>query len=148
MIETSSAQTIDPKTAEVLIRVYDQKDNARRIRLRALSALAYFPSQQTRVFLKKVATSKTQPELYNRRAILAMAHAFGPSVSGDLLRILQSDRIEVRRAAATCLARMKPRFIQTALDKHLTTERNQQVVDAAIRARNRQKRERSISTQN
>ena len=124
-------KALGPEVADVLRRVYDQKDNPTRVRLRALGALSNFPSTSTRAFLNKVAQENSVKPLHNRRAILSLNKAFGEKASTDLLKLLKSDRIMAREAAAECLARMKSPRISAALQKHLLHETDVTVIRAA-----------------
>ena len=86
--------------------LYARQDELPFIRLRAVEAMAAFPTPETRAFLKHVASDTNQSDLFVRIAVVAMVRAFGDAALPDVEPYLRSDRPVIREAAVRAVGRM------------------------------------------
>ncbi|MBK8171801.1 MAG: HEAT repeat domain-containing protein [Sandaracinaceae bacterium] len=125
------------ETLPVLIDVYNTTSEPPFVRIRAVSAVANFPSEATRTFLRTVATQQGQSELLIREAVSSMARAFGESAEQDLLPFLTHASTTVRVGAVRAIATLHTENATRALQARLSLERDAQVRDALTRATSR-----------
>ena len=129
-------QRLGDGTLSVLIDLYNGRDEAPYVRLRAVGATAAFPRAASRTFLLAVARADGQSDLFVREAIVALARGFGRDASADLSPFLDHAEPVVREAAARALGRIGGRVASSALSARLRVERDavvREAIEAALR---------------
>ncbi|MEZ4286964.1 MAG: HEAT repeat domain-containing protein [Polyangiales bacterium] len=115
-------RSLDQGAQAMLIRIASSSDQPRRARLRSLSALEFFPSDQTRRYLRKVLFGKRTESVYTRRAAIALARGFGGSTLDDLASRLKDKRVDVRRSIVTAISMIDDERVPAILGQHLKRE--------------------------
>lgn len=87
-------------TVGVLVALYQDDEQPTYVRLRAVAASAHFPIPATRTFLRAVASTPRQNDLFVRHAVLALGRAFGEAALGEISPYLEHRFPVVREAAA------------------------------------------------
>lgn len=88
-----------PEAASILREIAGDTRAARPLRGRALAALAFFPSSETKATLRHLLRSRRAPELLRSRALMAMSAAFEDASVSEVAAYL-SDRSEVLQDTA------------------------------------------------
>jgi hypothetical protein len=99
-------QALGPETLGVLVSLYDDAAQPPFVRLRAVGAVAAFPTPAARTFLLAVARANGQGDLMIREAVLALGRAFGAAARIEIRTFLTHREPVVREAAATALQRI------------------------------------------
>ena len=121
-------RALGPGTAGMLIALYDDASEPPYVRLRAVAAVAHFPSAATRTFLGAVSRAPGQSDLFVREALLALATAFGDRARGDIAAFMADPRPVVRQGAAIGLGR-----VGTAAAREILRRRSLVEGDIAVR---------------
>ncbi len=125
-----SAETwraLGPETLVVLEQLYDDEGQQPFVRLRAIQAAGHYPTEDSRAFLKRVATREGQLDLHVRAAIRTMARAFGDSALADIRPFLTHRATAVREGAVLALGTIATPRARTLLRARLNVERNETV---------------------
>lgn len=123
--ETPGAATwraLGPETLGVLVALYDDASAPPYVRLRAVHAVSFYPSEATRTFLLAVARAPRQSDLFVRQSLLSLARAFGPRAVEDIRPFLDSPEPIVREGAALGLGRIGTEAAREALRRRLVVE--------------------------
>lgn len=131
---TAEWTALGPETPAVLIGVYDDTRQMPYVRMRAVAAVANFPTEATHEFLRRVATQPGQGELFIREAVMGIARAFGTAAEGEVSGYLVHTSATVRSGAVRALAGLHTVTAQQALQARLGQERDAGVRDAITRA--------------
>lgn len=103
---------LGPRAAERLMEIVTSEGHLPSARLRAVSALASFPTPETRRFLEALLDGRGVAPLFRRKAALALAAAFGAGAVRTLEVHIGDDdprvRDDVTRALALANARPRP----------------------------------------
>ncbi|MEM1418533.1 MAG: HEAT repeat domain-containing protein [Myxococcota bacterium] len=124
---------LGPAVLPVLIRLYEARETAPYVRLRAIAATAAFPTELTRTFLRTVAQTATS-DLIAREAVLTLGRAFADGIAEDVAPFLQHDAPVVREAAARTLGRVGTPGCRALLEARLPSEAHPVVRTALVRA--------------
>ncbi|MBX3247892.1 MAG: HEAT repeat domain-containing protein [Myxococcales bacterium] len=121
---------LGPEAVEVLIAVYEDPATPFFVRLRAVSALAHYPTPAARTFLERVARAPDQSVLVVRRALVALGEAFGDGAFESVRPFLRHPDAAIRRAAVELLVRMDSGRARSTLAAHAARESDPGVLDA------------------
>lgn len=125
---------LGPGTVEVLMALYEDETEAGFVRLRAVGAVAAFPSERTRRFLLRVARRGEGNVLFPRQAVLSLERAFGARCVPDVAPFLRHHEPLVRRAAARALGRTRTPPARKHLQEQLSREHDPQVRRRILKA--------------
>ncbi len=125
----SAFRTWGPETLSVLVELYQDAEQPPFVRMRAVSAAAYYPSPAARTFLLAVARAPRQSDLFVREAVMSLGRAFGPRAVDDVRPYLRHDEPVVREGAVIALSRIRTPEALTALRTRLPDERAAHVRD-------------------
>mgnify|MGYP001794323079 CR=1 FL=1 len=120
-------------TLDLLKRLFEASDTQPYVRLRAVAAMAAFPTDAARSFLVRVARSSTS-DLIAREALLTLGRAFGDGVRAELAPFLSHRIPLLREAAARALGRIGNPDCRALLEARLETEGHPAVREAVTRA--------------
>ncbi len=110
-----------PEALGVLVTLYNDQAMPGFVRIRAVAAARYFPTDASRTFLRAVAQSSTS-DLYIARAVGSLAHAFGDGALEDIRPFLAHREYVVREAAARALGAMRAPVARQLLEARLRIE--------------------------
>ena len=102
--KASEWTALGPEAAQVLVSIAKAKQERPSRRARAISALAHFPTPETRTFLETIASDPTLKTVLRRKALRALSHAY----QGEALAFVQGfvavEDKHLREAAVKSLA--------------------------------------------
>ena len=122
------------ETPDVLFSVYNDSHLMPYVRIRAVAAVANFPSEATHAFLRRVASQPGQGELFVREAVLALANAFGVSAESEIAPYLEHASAVVRIGAVHALSGFRSATASNLLRARLPLERSADVREAISHA--------------
>jgi len=118
MLRTGKANA----TVRILTALVNEKSHNPVVRLNALRALEYFPTQDTEKFLGSVLYGRYRPLMYKVTAMRAMARAFGIKAYLELLPFLRDAEAQLREGAALALGEIDDSRVMGNLRNHLLHE--------------------------
>lgn len=121
---------LGPDAVPVLVALYDDPATPFFVRVRAVSAVAHYPTPAARAFLDAVARAPGQSVVVVRRALIALAVAFGAQAFESVRPFLRHPDPALRRVAVEQLARMDSARARSALAAHAARESDPGVLDA------------------
>lgn len=113
---------LGPDTERVLMALARDPGERGYVRLRAVGALAHFPTDRAQAFLLGVARDGELDPLFVREAVLALGRGFGKRAVAQVAPFLRHDDPAVRRAAARALAMAGTPRAREHMRKHLAHE--------------------------
>lgn len=117
-----TGQAADP-VPYLLAVVYDARTETLPIhRHRAIGALAYFPTDQTRSHLDHLLSSPATPELTRHHVINALANGFGDGAISEISPFLDHTDVQLRLTAVAALGAIGTSQSSQALLDELGTE--------------------------
>ncbi len=122
-------RALGPDTVGVLAELYNDADQPTYVRLRAVSAAAHFPIPATRTFLRAVAASPGQSDLFVRHAVLGLARAFGADALDDVGPYLTHRFPVVREAAIRACGEIGTDPAMGLLRQRMSRERDPVVLE-------------------
>lgn len=127
-------RALGPETVGVLAQLYNDADQPTYVRLRAVSTAAHFPIPATRTFLRAVAASPGQTDLFVRHAVLGLARAFGAEALEDVRPYLTHRFPVVREAAIRACGEIGTDPAMALLRGRMSVERDPVVLDTLSRS--------------
>ena len=106
----------------VLVDAASDRQNSHLIRLNAIRALEYFPTNRTRESLLGLVYVRRQIPAYKRAALRALTRAFGVQMYFEVLPFLRDPDSRVREGAAIAMAEIDDGRVKGILMNHLTHE--------------------------
>ncbi len=122
-----------PETFPILVELYGDHDVQPFVRMRAVAAVAHYPSPRARAFLLRVARAAGQSDLLIREAVRGLGRAFGPRSIEDIRPFLRHRAPAVREGAVLALTAFHTPAAQGALRARLPQEQSAHIA-ARIRA--------------
>ncbi len=129
-------RALGPSTVAVLAELYDDASEPPFIRMRAVQVSAYYPTEATRTFLRRVVQAPDQNDLILRRAVMAFTTAFGEGALEDVRPFLSHRTGLIREAAIRAVAQVGTPSALALLQARLRIERDPEVrvrLDEALR---------------
>lgn len=123
----SELQALGPAAGAELLEIAADPDVARSKRGRAVHALGWFPSDQTRGFLDQ--TLQSDDKYLARKAVRALATGWQDGALPALTPALQSDDVQLRIATVRALGDISSPKARALLDDRLAVETNGAVQD-------------------
>ncbi len=108
--------------AEELMAIADDGEVANSRRGRELTALGYFPGDETRAFLEARLADEDASSLLRRKAAYALGEGWGEAAVSPLGAALADDDVQLRIAAAGSLAKISGDAAEQALKSRLAVE--------------------------
>lgn len=121
-ITIANWQEVGAAALPILLAVYRNDSEPGFVRLRAMAAVAAFPSPETFRFLNTEATLPGQDEVFIRTALLTLSRAFGEEATNSLAAHLLHRAPAVREAA--CRALLELPQARAIVSAHLMKEAN------------------------
>jgi HEAT repeat protein len=115
-------QALGPQGEATLRQIAADPATPRSRRGRALSALAHFPSPETRLLFERLLADEQQPVLLRRKALVAAANAFGPQALPTLQPYLQHPDQRLRESAALAISAIHTPEARALLQERLLVE--------------------------
>jgi hypothetical protein len=111
----------------ILIEIVNDSQLLKIIRARAIFALRYFPDETCRKFLLAFVFMDKQDEMFVRKGLYSLSHAFGKGVLGDISLFLGHENPDVREASVRAMGKIVCRKSLKLLKKQLKIEKNEMV---------------------
>ncbi|MBW2460823.1 MAG: HEAT repeat domain-containing protein [Deltaproteobacteria bacterium] len=118
-----------PETFPILVELYDDRDMQPFVRMRAVGAVAHYPSPRARAFLLRVARADGQSDLLVRAAVRGLGRAFGPRAVEDVRPFLRHRAPAVREGAVLALTAIHTPAAQGALRARLPREQSAHIAE-------------------
>jgi len=114
----------------ILMKVASDTGRPPVVRARAILALGYYPSSETKNFLKATVFTQGQNEMLIRKGIYALARGFGSSVCEDIGSFLFHSNPDIRETAVRALGILGSNKARKMLIRRLKEENNKMVKNA------------------
>lgn len=123
-VPPASAWTrLGPEAASRLRVIAEDTHQLPSKRLRAVSALALFPTSETRAFLEQILANEQASSLMRRKAALSLAAGFGTSALPVVARHAASPDVRLRDDVARALGLIKTPEARAVLQSRLAVEK-------------------------
>ena len=119
-VDATSLQGLGDEVGPTLMAIAEDRTVPRTTRARALAALGWFPTDQTRALL--VAALDGTDALLARKAVVGLGRGWGAGALPELSRALGSEDAHLREAAARALGSLEAPEARAALEARLAVE--------------------------
>jgi len=143
--DAKTLHRIGPDVNSLLVEVAQSKSHYAVVRLRALAALRYYPTKQTKGVLMEMAYAPKLDVTTRRTALRALAQAFGAPMVGVLQGFLSNADRFMREAAIYGLGDIDDPRVDQILVDHEASEPEIVVRDAVERVLERRRKSRAAS---